>query len=82
MIIYENRRVEFSLCWRKIQLNNYGSMVKRLRLSPLTAATGVRIPLESPKQKRVGKPLFFALVTERGSPLEKTIRGIVFDTAL
>ena len=25
-------------------------MVKRLRLSPLTAATGVRIPLESPKK--------------------------------
>ena len=45
MIIYENRRVEFSLCRRKIQLNNYGSMVKRLRLSPLTAHNNRRMKI-------------------------------------
>ena len=32
----------------------YGSMVKRLRLRPLTAATRVRIPIESPHSAKAG----------------------------
>ena len=49
-------------------------MVKRLRLSPLTAATGVRIPLESPKKKeRQIRSFFFGDV--KGIPLEDNCPG-------
>ena len=37
-----------------IIVNRYGSMVKRLRLRPLTAATRVRIPIESPDIVQLG----------------------------
>ena len=50
-------------------------MVKRLRLSPLTAATGVRIPLESPQKKEQSSAVLFFVVTERGFPLENNCPG-------
>ena len=42
-------------------------MVKRLRLSPLTAATGVRIPVESPILFRLPKMRFFEEIGVFGS---------------
>lgn len=42
-------------------------MVKRLRLSPLTAATGVRIPVESPILFRLPKLRIFEEIGVFGS---------------
>ena len=39
----------------------YGSLVKRLRLRPLTAASRVRFPYESPKRSKVRFASFFVI---------------------
>ena len=74
MIIYENRRVEFSLCRRKIQLNNYGSMVKRLRLSPLTAHNNRRMKISRDQNVAVGEnalTLNFAVALRENPDIRK-----------
>lgn len=45
-------------------------MVKRLRLSPLTAATGVRIPVESPNKNTPNLGCIFCFLYHNGDSNE------------
>ena len=51
-------------------------MVKRLRLRPLTAATRVRIPIESPHKVKAGRVPAFCHV-EKNKEVEKMVKHII-----